>query len=1252
MKTSSRQSKKNLLALGLSFLMVASGASAFAACGSDDNSEESSSSSSSSSTTVNSDLKITNSDFETFNTNNGLNVIGTSASGWTRSTSSTVSSKAASGIVNLSKWDEMTTSAYDGDVSALTVDQAKQLWKTEGALTVKDKLAYYDAWKAANSSSSSKIATELKDFYEAFNIDSGDLPMDSEGKPLANPLTHDYKETDGEKDFGKGTNVLMIHNQNPEVKVGEAMTSIVGAAQKYTSSTTITVQAGTAATFSVWVKTADLKVADTEGKLQNAVNKGAFINVTHSVGNKSLPVLSVKNIDTKDVTDNNGWKQYTFYLKGSAYTDTTFSIALGLGMGSSNHAEYVSGYAFFDDIECSTMSYDKYDVDAATADKTVSFTDDADAKTFAINGDMTIGSFALNLSYGLTTADILDQMATTGATATSSPYGDATVTSQSGNNVYAPLGDGFSSANDVTTIFDNVAAIESAAASNEYLKAIYNNYFVGDDNNAYDFAENEKILMLLSADGVAYTWDSGYDFEFKNYTDKNGATAEYLAISFFVKTSNMNGFTGAGVTLKDGYNKRSFTSIDTSSASPVKVDYNLNGEADNDVNDGWQQYFFFVKNDYETKADGKFSLSFNFGPTTITGTTKDSYYAGFAAFTNFQVYPMDKTEYDAVSAGSFSQVVSVNGTTEETAAGNAGFDSAANVPSNALKEGLATPMNYTGVYSDSRLVNQANGTHNQENNYAYAGLLNKDNFAEYFSAPQGNTAFIIEKLKAATGKTTADEVWNTMFGYNFGGNAPVGSRTQPLLIWNDGTSDKGYGFVGNKVAISANTYTKISLAVKVGALNTADADNVFANIYLVDMDDTSYSKTLSIGRNLTYWYDDKGNICTDEECETVAFNLQTNGLYLVNTNWKEYKALSDEAKKAYSGYFANLEAYEKDSAGNLIVADGGAARDYNSYWNNQGLDGIAYYYNQADGLYYAEYDGKTYSVPVNNLKTITKTSEDDSANLLPYRYLAEDGKQLMATVGNTNGAWTNVTFYIHTGSVAKNYRLEVWSGDRNGAGNPADTYVAFDTNYVGDASTQFPELVSKYEEDKTKYETDKNAIAFENVFSWYDSAYYLRYNKSLDENKYGDLYVDSYVYSTNVSGVAYLEYQEANELRIFADYSFQDVTVTPAAIDDGSDDSNTSEEETTDTESEMNFFMLFSSIAIAAILVLVIAIVVVRKILEKTGKMSKFINFFNFKKFFKKNKTEKTVKASEKKASKKASKKAKEELDEDSPYND
>ena len=186
MKTSSRQSKKNLLALGLSFLMVASGASAFAACGSDDTSEESSSSSSSS-TTVNSDLKITNSDFETFNTNNGLNVIGTSASGWTRSTSSTVSSKAASGIVNLSKWDEMTTSAYDGDISALTVDQAKQLWKTEGALTVKDKLAYYDAWKAANSSNSSKIATELKDFYEAFNIDSGDLPMDSPAPPAPAP---------------------------------------------------------------------------------------------------------------------------------------------------------------------------------------------------------------------------------------------------------------------------------------------------------------------------------------------------------------------------------------------------------------------------------------------------------------------------------------------------------------------------------------------------------------------------------------------------------------------------------------------------------------------------------------------------------------------------------------------------------------------------------------------------------------------------------------------------------------------------------------------------------------------------------------------------------------------------------------------------------------------------------------------------------------------------------------------------------
>ena len=1293
MKTSSRNSKKNLLALALSFVMVASGASAFAACdngkGNDDTSSDSSASKPS--TTVNSDLKITNSDFETFNTSSGstTTVIGTSSStapGWNRTTTapSGYASTAASGIVDLSKWDELTTSKKD--VSNLTVEEAKALFKEKDALTIKDKLDYYEAWKEANPKEDDKIATKLKDFYEAFNINSKDLPVDSDDNPLANPYTHDYDATKGE--FGKHTNVLMIHNQYPAVKPGKA----TGTAQKYASSTTVTVEAGTAATFSVWVKTMDLKIADTEGQLQPAVDAGAYISVSHSVGSKSLPALTIKNINTENetLTDTNGWKKYSFYLKGSAYADTTFSITLGLGMGNTNRMEYVNGYAFFDDIECQTVSYEKYDAVAPTTpDAIVDFNSDEEEKTFDA-GSVAFDSFAINLYYGLTSSAILDGIAPNDTVATSTTRQDGTVVTSMKPNVdtdndgindkvdldgdgvadailYAPLKNGFDPSNDVHEVFNGAAALQNS--SNAYVQEIFNRYFSEKDDQGNvivdDFAENEKILMLMSADGVSYTLDTDYKFNF-TFQDENNNDylADYLAISFFVKTSDMTNGTGAGVTLKDGYNKHSFSAIDTTNTSPLKVDLNVNDEADEDVHDGWQQYFFFVENGYETKANGEFTLSFSFGPTNIADTSMTSYREGFAAFTKFEVYPMSKAEYESVSAGSYAQVVSVTGSTEEVAKGNSGFDSAAKVPSNALDKGFATPMNYDGVYSNNQLVNQ-NGTHDNRNNNPYAGLLNKDSFAKYFSAPTGSATLLIEKLKAVTGESSAETVWNTMFGYyNFkdenGNPISLGSRTQPLFIWNTETDDNkadangilqyGYGFIGDSISVSANNYKKVSLAVKVGAQNATAAANTFANIYLVDMSDKTYSSTLSIGRNLTYWYDDNGNICADEKCEKVAFRLQDNGLYTIDTEWNEYKKLSETEREKYSGYFANLAAYAEDKDGNLVVAEGGASHDYNSHWNNEGLDGIAFYAKkttvngQTVTTYYAD---KACTILVNNLLDVTKTATNTTA-ILEARYLAEENRQLMYTVGDTNGEWVNVSFYIHTGAEAKNYRLEVWSGERptaanpNGKGNPVDSYVVFDMNYAGDASTQFPEFITKYENNKDKY---SNADAFESVFSWYDSDGYLRYNKDIDDNRYGNLYAESYTYSKNTSGVAYLKYQEGNEVRIFADYVYEDVTVTPASRDDGNDDVSTPDEEPAATD-ETNFFMLFSSISIAAVLVFVIAAVAVRKIMKKFGK-----SFKNpFASWLKKGKKEKKVK--EEKAAKPEAPKAKKEVDEDSPYND
>ena len=1252
MKNSYKKSKKNLLALCLSVLMLTSGAAAFAAC-SDDVTDSSSSSEDTTtedvSTTVNDDGLIQNADFKigTDSEDKDLTPIFTSVSNWSRSVNSVssgtaLSSKAASGVVNTSAdaWNNLTTSKKN--VAEMSDEDVKAAWNE---LSVKDKLEYYELWKEKNSDGT--IAEDLE-FYEAFNIDSGDIPT------CKNPGTHYADATD------KDTNVLMIHNEYPESDSTSTYKAL-GTAQKYTSSSTVTVPAGTAAEFSVWVKTQDLKMSSSDGTAVAAVGKGAYINVTHSVGSKSLPVLSVCNINTEYIEEgsvadedySNGWVKYSFYLKGSSYADTTFSVVLGLGQGGGTDRHgYVNGYAFFDDIQCKLITPDAYDDYAAAnlfSNTTVDFDDLKEDKEFNIAKNGSLTKFALDFYGDFADFDLLASLynATDDADiqakiaqhikATESKYkGEEKVTSQAGNKPLPALNGGLDGSNDVTKVFDGFADIAADAASNSYLEAVYNGYF-----KDTDFAKDEKILLLLSANGVAYTADFaanadttlGRNIVYSDFLDDNDTPAvdtddtyaDYLAISFFVKTSDMNGFTGAGITLKDGVNKTSFVSLDTSEIVTVDLDGN------EDIYDGWQQCFFFVENKFENKADVNFSLSFSFGPTTITGTTKDSYYAGFAAFADFNIYPMNKTEYASAASGTYAKVVSVTGNVAEEGTGSNGFDEAANVPSNALEVGLADAKNYKGVYNNNYYVNQTSGTTKEINTNKNAGLISKDFFVgtkeneSYYDAT--SSVAWMKGLTEASGATGAEGVWNSIFGDSKG----IVNATRPLMIWNDGSANT-YGYIGNSTTIAANTYTKISVAVKVGAdtNKVANLSDLAAYIYLVDMDDDSYNQTLSIGRDLIYWYDDQGNILTgdpDDKSTEIAFKLQTNGLYKVNQYWSGYKTIGENSQYEY---FANFSNYEKDPVtGNLLVADGGATHAYSDKYNHAGENGIAFYCKKETNNYFLDAE---LTKPVRSLGAITQTGDADLDQNRPLsaRYTAEENKQLMAKVGYTDGEWAHVSFYIHTGATAKNYRLEVWSGarDAGATANPANSYVIFDMNYAGDAESNFTTLVDEHKDDA-------DAVSFESVFSYYDSAKFLRYDANLDENNVGNVYKDSYKPSDYTEGVAYLDYTEGNERRIFADYSYSDVTVAAAVEDDTTD---TEEEETEkETASETNFWLLASSVAIAVVLVLAVLSILIRKVMEKVNKGRK-----------------KKVRAPKAKKEKKvkAAKVENEKVDEDSPYND
>ena len=132
-----------------------------------------------------------------------------------------------------------------------------------------------------------------------------------------------------------------------------------------------------------------------------------------------------------------------------------------------------------------------------------------------------------------------------------------------------------------------------------------------------------------------------------------------------------------------------------------------------------------------------------------------------------------------------------------------------------------------------------------------------------------------------------------------------------------------------------------------------------------------------------------------------------------------------------------------------------------------------------------------------------------------------------------------------------------------------------------------------------EYKENESAVQFNGVFSYFDTAMYLRYNSKLDELGYGDLYKENYNPTAQTEGIAYLLYNTDEEFTVFADYQYSEKAVTASTPDTDDDTADDSEEETT---SETNIWLLVSSLAIAVILVFVVISLIVRKIWAKVRK--------------------------------------------------
>lgn len=1068
-------------------------------------------------------------------------------------TSGSPTSDTTSGIIDTTEWNYLSASGR-----ALTsVEDAYAHWNDD-EVTAYDRLKFLDEFEDEIDDLDSDSA-EAKLFDEfTYSIDYEDVEYLSEISKAPTPRTD---AAEGE------TGVLMIHNRRTS-------DSVLGTGQYYTSSTSISLDAGTSAKISVWVRTDDLTHYYSDNEETEVLgNAGAYIRINQTVGGTTLDPVYIENIST-----NGEWKEFTIYVRANSFTSSSFTVVLGLGQGSSdNRLGYVNGYAFFDDVSCEVLTSAAFDDAAATGICTID--DEDDAKRFE---GKTFSSVKIDLDADLGSAD--DLAITNGdAAITKDPDGGKS------NVVYnGPYADDY--AKTVTA-----AELLTATASNSYLKNIYDTDFAG----SFPFAnadENMTVVMLMSVSSAPYTATSDV------YT--LGAK-QHMIVSFWVKTSKIGG-TGASATLVDGENRTQIAAFDSTTVATVDID-----DETKDIYNGWVQCFFFVSN--ETDSAKQFTIEFSYGPTDVASAEQTAYDDGYAAFTNFEVLADVNAKYiDYASTDSYAVKATLTGAVDNDSA----FDQAGVDTNRDIRNTLAPTANFTAVPNASKSIVTGGVENTDPTTYGlYTGLLNAKYAANYSAVSDSAawsgalTALADSNSYTDSSLSEAELWWAKIFGDYNADDTRASSRVanQPLVVLNTSSEAvNSYGFLSGSLSVAASSYQRISMRVKL-------SEGATATFYLIDTSDVKkgYNDPLTPTLpTVTFWYDDNGNIVKGDPTAS-GFNSRTDVLFYRADNGLYYKADGDT-----SIYYANLKNYTADEAtGDLLAVDA------------EGNTTIAFYCNE--GKYYA-YRTETsrgqykYSQEVLDLYDSLTDEQKVDPDYVRYNYVASDMNNYASVItvkgtAENAGKWIDVTFYVHTGNTAKNYRLEVWAGSRDftvaedgtvsqtGTKIPANSYFFFDNYTSTDVSSNYDALLSETVDDLKdahNVATDENLpsdCALYYTYTFYDAKDFLRYDKSLDEDELGNPY-GSYKQSAYSEGIAWLLSETDEGTTLFLDFAATEVTVE-------ADDLTSDDDTTTDTDEtpagETNVWLIISSGVLAFALVFAIVAIIVRRVHKKIGKNAK-----------------------------------------------
>ncbi len=927
-----------------------------------------------------------------------------------------------------------------------------------------------------------------------------------------------------------------------------------GTASQYTS-TAITLPAGTMARLSVDVFTA----------LSSYTGDGANITITPTIGGNVQKSIVLNNINTKDNTnDTSNWTSYILYLQSSEYAETSFILSLGLGRQISNSAlNRAEGYVFFDNVT--------YQVDLAKKMKDTFSTEITTQNTHTLKttADTVVDATTLNNKPVVYNCDLVD------TTKASLSTGSATQTQGNKNNINSTFNDYFKINNtpSITTATNTATPISTTANSitvdNKHDITTAINGFTGNTgipttlnnfiNGANPSTTNGEFILKANQKAIVGMWIK--------------STVSTTVNLVQVNTTNTN-----------FKNTVSSITLQTDKINAVSISDDKNGRRDNiygvhygeqntqSTDEKWQYVQFFVKNT-SPDNDAKFAIELQVGLTTFTQNT---YLGDFSRGTAVVASPnvdlnCSDAKYNMHTANDYCKEVEL-----ATPNSNIGFNRASHrmAKYNAEKNfaivndsierqnksvehninrtfcSITTPLaqakatgvnpylpNYVGASGGSGLVG---GTTTNSTANANTGILDKTSVK--LDSPAATLSTLITSWKS-----------------NNTSNNPLLSSTSPLLIYG-----QNYGYIANKsTTLTTSSYFAINLRLLL-------ANNAQAYIYLIDMTETEqdkYAKNIletTLGAN--YKYDNNGNVVTsyDNNTAQILFYIQPNGL------WK--------TSSRNSIYYANLKNYEKQkdkkhaeyNENNLVDASG------NIIYYYKGTRGQQPQYTRTNSNKDKDYV-QDFSAAVDDGSILRETFEKATLRSMPASTsnVTASNNKLVATVtgtAETEKNWTDVNFFIATGSTERKYRLEVFLGSRDGNGTAVDAqhWVIYETvKYDNLTEESYNNLLNEYQNKYIAAASNKddcikkinnregdftisengNSIQYWH-YSLYDSGYYAPYNAK-NTNLTGNPY-SSYDPTKYVKQIAFMQFKNTNSITTIANFkSFEenvassDVTAKP-----------------------------------------------------------------------------------------------------------